>query len=100
MAASAAAFASDLRTMGEDDQRTERLVTVVEALWEILKGQGHGDAELEAAIEAVVARREAARSALTGRLCPECDARISKGMSRCQICGFEVEAEPDPLGGL
>lgn len=100
MAASANAFSAEMRTAGEDEQRMERLVVLVEAMWEILKTHGHTDAELEAQIAGVLERREAARTQVGGLPCPSCNARIAAGQSRCQICGQEIDVEPDPLAGL
>jgi hypothetical protein len=100
MAASANAFASDLRTAGIEDQRVERLVVVVEAMWELLKRHGYTDGDLGSEIDNVIARKEQAKTSLSGRPCPECSSRISTGTSRCQICGFELDLQPDPMAGL
>jgi hypothetical protein len=99
MGMSAQAFEIDLRTMGEQDERTERLTLVVEAMWEILKREGYTDADLENEIDAVTARRQEGVAAATGQPCPECGARIAGGRDMCQICGHHVEVEPNPLGG-
>lgn len=90
----------DLRTIGEQDERSERLTLVVEAMWEILKREGYTDADLETEIDAVIARRDEGAAAAKGQPCPECGARIAGGRDMCQICGHHVQAVPDPLGGL
>ncbi len=100
MGMSAHAFEIDLRTMGEQDERTERLTLVVEAMWEILKREGYTDADLESEINSVMARRDEGAAAAKGQPCPECGARIAGGKDMCQICGHHVEAEPHPLDGL
>jgi hypothetical protein len=100
MGMSAQAFEIDLRTMGENDERAERLTLVVEAMWEILKREGYTDADLEAEIDSVKARRDAGAVAAKGQPCPKCGARIAGGRSMCQYCGYEVEAVPDPVGSL
>ena len=100
MGMSADAFEIDLRTMGEQDERTERLTLVVEAMWEILKREGYTDADLESEINSVIARRDEGAAAAKGQPCPECGARIAGGKDMCQICGHLVESEPNPLGGL
>ena len=100
MAASARTFSSDIQAMGADEERMERLVLVVEAMWEILKREGYTDEDLDAQISAVVERREAGRAALKGQTCPSCQARIAGGQDHCQICGYQVEVEADPLGNL
>lgn len=100
MSASANSFASDLKGVGEDEQRMERMVVLVEAMWEILKTHGHTDADLEAQVNAIHERREAAKGQVGGQPCPSCKARIAAGQSKCQICGKEIEIEPDPLAGL
>ena len=100
MGISAHAFEIDLRTMGEADDRSERLTLVVEAMWEILKREGYTDADLENEINAVIARRDEGAAAAKGQPCPECGARIAGGKDMCQICGHHVAVEPDPLGSL
>ena len=100
MGMSAHAFEIDLRTMGEQDERTERLTLVVEAMWEILKREGYTDADLENEISSMRARRDEGAAVAKGQPCPECGARIAGGKDMCQICGHHVEAEPHPLGGL
>jgi DNA-directed RNA polymerase subunit RPC12/RpoP len=100
MGMSAHAFEIDLRTMGEHDERTERLTLVVEAMWEILKREGYTDADLENEINAVMARRDEGAAAAKGQPCPECGARIAGGKDMCQYCGHHVAAEPNPLAGL
>jgi len=97
---SATAFEIDLRTMGEHDERTERLTLVVEAMWEILKREGYTDADLENEISIVMARRDEGAASAKSQPCSECGARIAGGKDMCQYCGHHVEAEPDPLGGL
>ena len=100
MGISAQAFDIDLRTMGEQDERAERLTVVVEAMWEILKREGYTDADLEAEINSVIARRDGGAAAATGQPCPECGARIVAGKDMCQYCGHHVEVQPNPLAGL
>lgn len=100
MGISAHAFEIDLRTMGEQDERAERLTLVVEAMWEILKREGYTDADLENEINAVMARRDEAAASANGQPCPDCGARIAAGRDMCQYCGRHVEVESNPLGGL
>ncbi|NNE96100.1 MAG: hypothetical protein HKN24_08745 [Acidimicrobiales bacterium] len=100
MGISAHAFEIDLRTMGEQDERAERLTLVVEAMWEILKRDGYTDADLENEIDAVMARRAEAAASAKGQPCPECGARIAAGRDMCQYCGRHVPVEPNPLGRL
>jgi methionyl-tRNA synthetase len=100
MGISAQAFEIDLRTMGENDERAERLTLVVEAMWEILKREGYTDADLEAEITSVKERRDGDAVAAKGYPCPKCGARIAGGRNMCQYCGHHVEPVPDPIGSL
>lgn len=100
MGMSAHAFEIDLRTMGEQDERTERLTLVVEAMWEILKREGYTDTDLENEINSVTARRDEGAAAAKGQPCPECGARIAGGKDMCQICGHHVQVETNPINNL
>ena len=83
------------------DERVDRLLLVVQAMWSLLKDAGLTDEELAAKIEELDlsdgradghARREP-------QVCPDCDSKIPAGFDHCQICGRPVEAaEPDPFG--
>jgi hypothetical protein len=78
------------------DERVDRLLVVVEAMWSLLREHGHTDEELAGRIEELEKSR-AARSTIT---CRSCGSRLPADLPRCQICGTETGAKPDPLGGL
>lgn len=103
-AAASATGAEALRAasgkMADVDDRLDRLVLVVEALWNLLKQQGFTDEQLVAEVAAL----DAADGQADGRRtpaatdCPSCNSKVAAGLPRCQICGTEVApALPDPF---
>jgi hypothetical protein len=79
------------------DQRVDRLLVVVEAMWDLLKQHGHTDDELQGRIEDLIE----ARTVRTAIPCPSCGSRVSADLPRCQICGTETGGGPvGPLGGM
>lgn len=83
-------------TQQAPDQRVDRLLLVVEAMWSMLREHGHTDEELGLRIEEL----EKSRAARTTITCRSCGSRLPADLPRCQICGTETGAKPDPLGGL
>lgn len=84
------------------DERVDRLLLVVEALWGLLKEQGLTDEQLAARI----AELDAADGAADGRrapaavTCRSCGSKVAAGLPRCQICGTETGVVQGPLDGI
>jgi hypothetical protein len=101
MAASAGAFAGETSRVLDVNERLDRLVIVVEAMWSLLEESGFTKEQLDERIEAM----DAADGVADGRVqreklrCPNCDSVVVDGIGRCQICGTEV-GEVSPFAGI
>lgn len=83
------------------NDRLDRLVMVVEAMWSLLEESGYTREQLEERIlEMDTADGEADGQARRDKLrCPGCDSVVLEGTGRCQICGAEV-GEENPFAGI
>ncbi|NNC39874.1 MAG: hypothetical protein HKN95_04190 [Acidimicrobiia bacterium] len=102
LAGASASFASaETSKIHNVNDRLDRLVIVVEAMWSLLEESGHTREQLEERILAM----DAADGATDGRVqrgklrCPGCDSVVLEGSGRCQICGREV-GEENPFAGI
>lgn len=81
------------------DLRVDRLLLVVEALWTMLKKDGHTDQELAD----IIAELDAVDGSVDGRrskipiTCPSCDSKVAPNLPKCQFCGHATGHEPSPL---
>jgi hypothetical protein len=91
-------FGSATDDIAELEERMDRLVRVIEAMWSLLKESGYRDEQLATRIEQL----EAADSqrAAQATVCRSCDSRVAAGMPRCQICGTETGVTPGPFDGV
>ncbi len=102
MAASANSFnqgpASKLHDVND---RLDRLVMVVEAMWSLLEESGYTKEQLDERIKAMdqVDGTEDGRALRQRLRCPSCDSVVVEGIGSCQICGTEV-GEASPFAGI
>lgn len=81
--------------------RVDRLVLVVEAMWELLVATGMDEDDLVAKIREL----DASDGVQDGRVtrppvsCAGCGSSSPAGRATCQVCG-EPLAEVDPFGGV
>ncbi len=99
MAASAAQFHAQPQSKLLDlTDRLDRMTLVMEAMWSLLHEQGFTNDQLIARIEEL----DAADGAVDGRKitpaadCPECGAKVGRGIGHCQFCGYEID-DPSPF---
>ncbi len=84
------------------DERVDRLLMVIEAMWSLLKESGYTDEQLAARIKDI----DEADGASDGRritppiVCRSCESKVPAGLPRCQICGTETGVTPGPLDGI
>jgi hypothetical protein len=83
------------------DDRVDRLLLVVEAMWTLLREQGLADEDL---IERIRMLDEADgvaddRVTTSPRDCPSCAAKVAPGLDACQYCGAELPSD-GPFRGL
>jgi hypothetical protein len=84
------------------NERVDRLVLVTEALWTLVKRDGHTDEELESLIIELDGSDGSAdhRRATNPVTCPDCGAKVAVGFAKCQICGADTGVKPGPLDGI
>ena len=99
--AAGAAVSSHLGRVGAVDERVDRLLLVVEAMWTLLRDQGLSDEDLRARIEELDRADGVADERRTSlpRDCPGCGAKVAPGLGACQYCGAKLPAE-GPFSGL
>lgn len=79
-------------------ERVDRQLLLIQALWALLEEQGYTEEQLVAKIKEI----EAANP-ITGHAspvpadCPECGSKVAVGLTKCQICGTEVDQETYPI---
>jgi len=84
------------------NQRVDRLLLVTEALWVLLKRDGHTDDELAA----LIAELDGSDGQPDGRrvaaptVCASCGSKVAAGLPKCQICGTKTGHQPGPLDGI
>lgn len=97
----AAASSSALQKgeLGDLHDRIDRLLLVVDAMWDLLKEQGLSDEQLIERIKTL----DGADGTLDGKRtpvpsrCPSCSSMISPERSTCAFCGADAPGSPDPL---
>lgn len=84
------------------DERLDRTLLVIEALWTLLKEAGYTDEQLAARIDQL----DQADGMVDGRhiseptTCPSCQSKVPAGLPRCQFCGAETAEAAAPFAGL
>ncbi len=112
-AAQASAFArsagsadalTSTRKLNDVDDRIDRLVLLVQAMWAMLREQGFSDEQLAAKL----AELDGADGAVDGVRakrptdCRSCGSKIAAGLRACQFCGETVPdaVTLDPFGSM
>lgn len=88
--------------LGDINDRIDRMLLVMDALWDLLKEQGCTDEQL---MERIRALDEAdgsfdGKRKATPTKCPKCASMISPERATCAFCGAASPAAPDPLSGV
>lgn len=100
LAASASSFAdSPTGRIHALNDRIDRLVLVVEAMWSLLEESGFNEEDLAARIsqlDQADGEADGKRAQETGR-CEDCGAVIGRGLPNCQFCGHPT-GQIDPFG--
>lgn len=85
------------------EDRIDRLILVVDAMWSLLEDQGLSGEELRARIEAIDAADGEPDGRRTARpvACSGCEAMVPAGLPSCQFCGTVVVLDTSsPLTGI
>lgn len=95
LAASADSFNRTSSGLHDTNDRVDRLVMVVEAMWSLLEESGYTKEQLDERIKEMdrLDGTEDGRAIRSRIRCPECDSVVMEGLGRCQICGTEVGEE-------
>lgn len=85
------------------DDRIDRVLLVLEAMWTLLEENGYTAEQLKARIEEL----DAADGTIDGKrtpqatACRECGAKVGAGLAACQFCGTALPGgEVGPFSGV
>jgi hypothetical protein len=106
-AANLASVASHMSTGAENsledlENRIDRLVLIIEALWSLLKEQGLTDSQLATRVEEL----DRSDGTTDGKRhpspvdCRKCGSKVLSGLPKCQICGADTGATPTVFQGV
>lgn len=86
----------------EVNNRVDRLLLVVDAMWSLLRESGWTDAQLRQRIEDLDSSdglMDGRRTPLA-RQCPKCAAMVGAERSTCAFCGADMPTEPGVLDSI
>ena len=100
--AGAAHSSSSQGELFDINDRIDRMLLVIDAMWDLLKESGYSDEQL---VERIKALDEAdgkadGRRTAVPVMCPQCSSMIEPGRETCVFCGAASPARPDPLSGV
>lgn len=100
--AAASSAAMGQTQIGDLNDRIDRMLLVMDAMWDLLKEQGYTDEQLAERIRALdeVDGTSDGRRTPTPMPCPACGSMIAPGRETCVFCGAASPAGPDPLSGV
>jgi hypothetical protein len=85
------------------NERIDKLLMIVRAMWALLEEQGYTAESLSAKLEEI----DLEDGVLDGQVapslveCPSCQSKVAPGLLNCQFCGTAVRAETGhPLGQI
>jgi len=86
------------------NERVDRLILVVDAMWSLLEEGGYSDVQLRrriAEIDLVDGEEDGKRRDLA-TTCVECDSKVPVGRATCQFCGADASSPDDasPLSAI
>ena len=97
LARSAAVADGTLHTNRIEDtnERVDKLLMIVRAMWALLEEQGYTAEQLSAKLEEI----DLEDGVLDGQVrppvaeCPACESKVAPGLRACQLCGTEVRPD-------
>jgi hypothetical protein len=86
------------------NERVDRLILVVDAMWSLLEEAGYTDDQLRdriAQIDLADGVEDGRRTSLPSS-CRNCGAKVAAGLEACQFCGTALPDPPpdDPIAGV
>jgi hypothetical protein len=99
VAARSGASSNDVLDLND---RVDRLILVVDAMWSLLEDAGYTDEQLVERIELIDLQDGTAdgRRRPEASTCANCDAKVPGALAACQFCGTPVVGASDPIDGL
>ncbi|HSO49766.1 MAG TPA: hypothetical protein VLS86_04410 [Acidimicrobiia bacterium] len=85
------------------NERIDKLLMIVRAMWGLLEEQGYTAESLSAKLEEIDLEDGVLDGQVTPSLveCPSCQSKVAPGLLNCQLCGTAVRAEAGhPLGQI
>jgi hypothetical protein len=85
------------------NERIDKLLMIVRAMWALLEEQGYTAESLSAKLEEIDLEDGLLDGQVTPSLveCPSCQSKVAPGLVNCQLCGTVVRAEAGhPLGQI
>jgi hypothetical protein len=77
------------------NERVDKLLMILRAMWALMEEQGMTAEQLMAKIEEI----DGADGEVDGQVrpemavCPNCDSKVAPGLRACQLCGTEVRPD-------
>ena len=98
LAAQSGANRSNTEALYDIEDRIDRLILIMAAMWDLLKEQGLTEEQLQARIKQLDEADGTADGKFTpqGTICRACGAKVGAGLPACQFCGTEVSAAAQP----
>jgi hypothetical protein len=97
LARSAAVADGTLHTNRIEDlnERVDKLLMIVRAMWALMEEQGLTAAQLMAKIEELDLQDGVDDDQVRDKLveCPSCQSKVAPGLRACQLCGTEVRPD-------
>lgn len=99
VASRSGASANDIMDLND---RVDRLLLVVDAMWSLLEDAGYADEQLVERIEELDRSDGAAdgRRRPEATTCVSCEAKVPGGLPACQFCGTPVAGASDPIANV
>lgn len=100
--ANAADSTSSHRRLIDVDERIDRLLLLVEAMWSLLEENGFSDQDLADRL----IQLDHSDGNLDGRrvpppsTCRSCGSKVAAGLAACQFCGTAIAADPTPFHSI
>ncbi len=97
LARSAAVAGGTLHTNRIEDlnERIDKLLMIVRAMWALLEAQGMTADQLKAKIEEIDLLDGVADGQVRSQVveCPSCQSKVAPGLRNCQLCGTQVRSD-------
>lgn len=82
------------------NDRVDRMLLIMQAMWALMEEQGLTEEQLMAKIQELDSQDGSVdgRARMAPSDCRECGSKVAAGLTRCQICGSEVPGvSPSPF---